>query len=257
MTAEFASPIVLAHEPPFDLGSLRVRPALREVSTPEGKEILQPRVMQVLVALHRAGGAIVTRDDLTQSCWGGLVVGEDAITRAIGRLRRLATGSGAFGIDTIRKVGFRLTLIENDLSERATGKDNRPLAPIALLAETGAHRPAPRRILPGLALLCLVGIGATQGVSGSFATAGQQPRIANTAQTAGTTDPTDDKILRRAVRLIARLSPDGTAAGLLAQPAIVVRKQTDSRGCATGLEAGLQPSVAIEPIDRAADQTGI
>lgn len=102
------APIALAHEAPFTLGPLTVRPSTREVVSAGGTEVLEPRVMQVLVALHRAGGGIVSRDDLTRSCWEGRVVGEDAINRVISRLRRTAEASGAFRIETVTKVGYRL-----------------------------------------------------------------------------------------------------------------------------------------------------
>lgn len=66
--------------------------------------------MQVLVALHQAGGAVVSRDELIARCWEGRVVGEDAINRAIGRLRRLseADGGASFTVETIARVGYRL-----------------------------------------------------------------------------------------------------------------------------------------------------
>jgi TolB-like protein len=66
--------------------------------------------MQVLVALIRADGKIVSRDDLLASCWHGVVVGEDAIDRVIGRLRRLINGIGGGDskLETITKVGYRL-----------------------------------------------------------------------------------------------------------------------------------------------------
>lgn len=99
----------LAHQPGFSLGPLEVRPPTREVVSPEGREILQPRVMQALVALARARGAVVSRDDLIASCWGGRVVGEDAITLVMMKLRRLADRSGgAFAVETIPRVGYRL-----------------------------------------------------------------------------------------------------------------------------------------------------
>jgi DNA-binding winged helix-turn-helix (wHTH) protein len=104
-------PIVLAHEMPFRLGVLQIEPALRRVSTDEGdEEIIQQRTMQVLIALARADGAIVTRDDLTISCWSGTVVGDDSINRVIAQLRRLAQGigGGRFTLETITKVGYRL-----------------------------------------------------------------------------------------------------------------------------------------------------
>ena len=51
--------------------------------------------MQALVALARADGEIVTRDELIQSCWDGRIVGEDAIDRVIARLRRAALDSAS------------------------------------------------------------------------------------------------------------------------------------------------------------------
>jgi TolB-like protein/DNA-binding winged helix-turn-helix (wHTH) protein/Tfp pilus assembly protein PilF len=67
--------------------------------------------MQVLVALVRAGGAVVSRDDLILRCWDGRVVGEAAINRCIFKLRELAdAGEGRtyFHIETIARVGYRL-----------------------------------------------------------------------------------------------------------------------------------------------------
>ncbi len=103
--------IDLAHEEPFRLGRLTVRPQLRQIVRDDGaEEVVEPRVMQVLVALARADGAILSRDDLTRCCWEGRVVGEDAINRVISRLRRVAEGIGGsdFRIETITKVGYRL-----------------------------------------------------------------------------------------------------------------------------------------------------
>ena len=66
--------------------------------------------MQVLVVLAMANGGIVSRDDLVRQCWEGRIVGDDSITRVIARLRKLAEdhGDGAFRIETITKVGYRL-----------------------------------------------------------------------------------------------------------------------------------------------------
>jgi TolB-like protein len=103
--------IVLAHEEPVRVGVLVIDPARRRVAHDDHREeILEPRVMQVLVALIRAGGDILTRDELLASCWGGVIVGEDALSRVISRLRRLTEGlgDGAFRLETITKVGYRL-----------------------------------------------------------------------------------------------------------------------------------------------------
>src|SRR6185503_17882963 len=85
-------------------------PPTREVVSPQAREVLQPRVMQVLVTLANARGAVVSRDDLIEACWDGRVVGEDAITLVMMKLRKLADRSdGAFTVETIRGVGYRLT----------------------------------------------------------------------------------------------------------------------------------------------------
>lgn len=102
--------IVLAHQPDFSLGTLMVRPSTLEVTRAGWTESLEPRVMQVLVALQQARGAVLSRDDLLARCWDGRVVGEDALNRAIGRLRKLAKADqgASFGIETIPRVGYRL-----------------------------------------------------------------------------------------------------------------------------------------------------
>ena len=102
--------VVLAHEPAFTLGNLRVQPALRQVSDGDRSETVEPRVMQALVALARAGGQIVTRDELIARCWDGRIVTDDAINRVLSLLRRLASsiGKGSFELETVTKVGYRL-----------------------------------------------------------------------------------------------------------------------------------------------------
>ena len=100
--------IVLANEPPFRLGVLQIVPALRQASWPGGSRTLEPRVMQVLVALAGANGGIVGRDALIERCWDGRIVGENAINRVISLLRQLAAESRAFQIETVTKVGYRL-----------------------------------------------------------------------------------------------------------------------------------------------------
>ncbi|HEY3889995.1 MAG TPA: winged helix-turn-helix domain-containing protein [Caulobacteraceae bacterium] len=104
-----SAPIRLAREPHFRLGALLIKPSLLEVSTGPRRRMLEPRVMQVLVALARMDGQVVTRDELIEACWAGRIVGEDAINRCIGRLRRLAeTFEGGFSIETVPRVGYRL-----------------------------------------------------------------------------------------------------------------------------------------------------
>src|SRR4051794_36939244 len=133
--------IALAREKPFRIGAVEVRPAPRTLIGPAGRAILQPRVMQVLVALARANGEILTRDDLTESCWDGRIVGEDALSRVISKLRRASEGVGRDGwmLETISKVGYRLVPVGRD--------PDAPAAAPAVVAAAG--RPA-RRVLLAL-----------------------------------------------------------------------------------------------------------
>lgn len=69
----------LSREADFSIGVLRVYPSHRQVSANGHQETVQPRVMQVLVALVRAKGGVLSRDNLIEACWDGVVVGDDAI----------------------------------------------------------------------------------------------------------------------------------------------------------------------------------
>jgi DNA-binding winged helix-turn-helix (wHTH) protein/tetratricopeptide (TPR) repeat protein len=148
--------IDLAHSASFRLGRLEVRPGTREVVRDDGeRDVLEPRVMQVLVALARAQGGVVSRDDLTQSCWDGRVVGEDAINRVMSRLRRVAEGIGrdSFRIETVTKVGYRLLRDVED--ERAVEE---PPAPPAEPVGSEA-KPISRRTLITAVGVAAVGAG--------------------------------------------------------------------------------------------------
>ena len=98
--------VELARASDFRLGVLMVRPSYRELVHADGRrELIEPRLMQMLVALATADG-IVSRVVLTECCWGGRIVGDDAINRVISRLRRISEGIGAgsFEIETVTKV---------------------------------------------------------------------------------------------------------------------------------------------------------
>lgn len=105
--------IKLAQVPPFRLGEVLVDPPRRRVSRNHRAVILEPRVMQVLVLLALARGAVISRDELIERCWGGRIVGENAINRVISRIRQLATelGLDSFLLETITKVGYRMVVV--------------------------------------------------------------------------------------------------------------------------------------------------
>jgi Tol biopolymer transport system component/DNA-binding winged helix-turn-helix (wHTH) protein len=102
--------IELANVRDFVLGAALVRPSVRELEIAGGTERLEPRVMQTLVAMAQADGEVVSRDVLIARCWGGTVVGDDAINRVMHKLRRLSEldEHKSFALETIPRVGYRL-----------------------------------------------------------------------------------------------------------------------------------------------------
>jgi TolB-like protein/DNA-binding winged helix-turn-helix (wHTH) protein len=144
-TSRFGPPIDLAGEADFNLGDLQVSPSTRGVIRGGERETLEPRVMQVLVALAQAGGRVVSRDELIVRCWDGRIVGEDAINRAIGRLRHLSEVDykESFVIETIPRVGYRLLLAIAPLPP--TSIENAVPAPS--VPKTAAPRLAPQSVV--------------------------------------------------------------------------------------------------------------
>jgi DNA-binding winged helix-turn-helix (wHTH) protein/tetratricopeptide (TPR) repeat protein len=123
-------PINLAAAAPFRLGALEIRPSRRQVRAGAREVIAEPRVLQVLIALAEAHGAVVSREELVRRCWEGRIIGEDAINRSIAKARGVAelTDPPAFAIETIPRVGYRLIAEAADPDATA---DNRPPNPIS------------------------------------------------------------------------------------------------------------------------------
>ena len=153
--------IALSRAAAFRLGTMDVSPPTRELKREGAVETLEPRVMQVLVALYRSIGTVVSRDDLISSCWDGRVVGDNAIQRTISRLREVSEGigSGCFRLETVNKVGYRLLEIEYASAVRT----NR--SPSSVPAASKAAGPWSRmndivtrrgNLITGVALLALV-----------------------------------------------------------------------------------------------------
>jgi DNA-binding winged helix-turn-helix (wHTH) protein len=100
----------LAREPDFVLGPLTVSPSTCRLLVGDQEHRTEAKSMAVLVTLARAGGGTVTREDLIDACWEGRIVSDDAIARAIAKVRSLAkcTEPEAFTLETVPKVGYRL-----------------------------------------------------------------------------------------------------------------------------------------------------
>jgi DNA-binding winged helix-turn-helix (wHTH) protein/Tfp pilus assembly protein PilF len=144
--------IDLSRERPFALASMTVVPSFRQVKKDGASETLEPRVMQVLVALAQKEGGIVGRDELISRCWDGRIVGENSINRVISLLRQLLArvGGEGYAIETITKVGYRLTTPE--LSAESGG---------AFSPQAHSGNSSRRNVVTGLAgVAAVAGVGA-------------------------------------------------------------------------------------------------
>ena len=102
---------------------------------------LEPKVMRVLVYLANRHGQTVTRDALTGAVWSGTIVGDDAVTNAIIKLRK------AFGddsrspkvIETIPKLGYRLVAKVQSL-QIEEGRADTDVAPVGATADSTEPR---------------------------------------------------------------------------------------------------------------------
>ena len=153
LSALLRRPIELVSEPSFPLGTAMIHPATVEVVWPDERYKLEPRVMQVLIALNRRRGAPLSREELSHLCWDGRVVGADALVRCIVKLRKVFQRDPAVEISSIPKVGYRLRLLS--------------IAPEATVAETGSpflvpryDWRSPRWLLAAGGVITAVGVGA-------------------------------------------------------------------------------------------------
>jgi DNA-binding winged helix-turn-helix (wHTH) protein len=105
------APLRLIERGEVRIGNAWIDPAARTIAGPVSRIAVEPRIMQVLLALADAEGRVVTRDELIDACWNGQIVGDDAINRAISGARKAARETGAdFQIETISKAGYRLAV---------------------------------------------------------------------------------------------------------------------------------------------------
>jgi Tfp pilus assembly protein PilF len=250
--AEGRGRIVLARVRPFRLGAVEVRPATRELFGPAGRESVQPRVMQVLVALARADGEILTRDDLTESCWEGRIVGEDALSRVMSKLRRATEGVGRDGwtLETIPKVGYRLL----PAGQAAEG------AP-ALAGPAPAGRAVSRRAWLG------AGAAFAAAAAGGAIFWARRPRIpkkaralnAKAADALNSGLPEDNQQAQGYLREAVALAPDYAQAwGALAfayQAALMFTPQPQQAGVTAQAEAAARRALELDPDEAQATAT--
>lgn len=144
-----ARPIELAIEAPFHLGTLEITPAALKMRRGNDAVTLEPRVMQVLVALHRADGHVVSREELLQLCWEGRIVGDDSLNRSVSQLRKALALEERVFVETIPRIGYRLHIDAEALGSVAAPTE----------APTRARISRPIKIVASVAILAVCGAG--------------------------------------------------------------------------------------------------
>ena len=120
----------LANSDPVSIGKWTFRADSLLLECPDNHVKLEPRVAYLLYYLAEKAGTPVSRAELMDSVWSGLVVGDEALTGAINKLRN------AFGDDshhpevirTIPKVGYQLIADIEFPNSAKTGEKSEPLA---------------------------------------------------------------------------------------------------------------------------------
>src|SRR5580765_8260478 len=77
-----------ANPQPVRVGEWILDPRVNELRR-EGRIVrLEPKAVEVLAYLSGRPGAVVSRDELLTAVWPGVIVGDDALTQAIIKLRK-------------------------------------------------------------------------------------------------------------------------------------------------------------------------
>ncbi len=94
----------------FVLGDWQVDPLAGRVTRDDHSIHVEPKVMEVLVCLAKYAGETVSREQLLNEVWDGVVVSEEVLTRAISELRSLLgdTAREKRYVKTLPKRGYSL-----------------------------------------------------------------------------------------------------------------------------------------------------
>ncbi|MDP9108780.1 MAG: winged helix-turn-helix domain-containing protein, partial [Pseudomonadota bacterium] len=93
----------------FQFGDWRVNPSSNSIINGQERRSMEPRAMDVLRALCKEPGTVVSSEHLLDTCWGGAELGDNPVHKTIAQLRRILgdTAAAPRYIETIRKRGYR------------------------------------------------------------------------------------------------------------------------------------------------------
>jgi TolB-like protein/DNA-binding winged helix-turn-helix (wHTH) protein/Tfp pilus assembly protein PilF len=106
---------------PFMLGEWLVEPAIERIRKGDLEEKVEPRVMDLLTCLASNPGEVISREEVESKVWSGMVVGYDALTSAMIKLRKAFHDDSKHPqiIQTVSKRGYRLMVDVSPVSSAA------------------------------------------------------------------------------------------------------------------------------------------
>ncbi len=140
----------------FRVGGFAADRAGGTLAGEDGRQRLEPKVMDLLAFLAARPGRVVSREDIMSTLWPGLVVGEDSLARTVSKLRR-ALGDDAKSpryVETIAKRGYRLLAHVQPIAPDGTIE---PVVPVPGARLQGSRR----RAWIALALAAAAGVGVS------------------------------------------------------------------------------------------------
>jgi adenylate cyclase len=137
---------------PFYIDDWYVDPSTDRIRAGERETKVEPRVMAVLCYLAERPGQVVPREELEAAVWAGMVVGYDALTSAIIKLRKAFDDDSRKPrvIETVSKRGYRL------------------IAPVRLIGADGAVEKTGTLVRKSLSVRRWIGAGALATVLVAF-----------------------------------------------------------------------------------------
>lgn len=123
----------------FVLGDWQVEPLAGRLSRGDHSVHVEPKVMEVLVCLSRHAGETVSREQLLNEVWDGVVVSEEVLTRAISELRSLLgdTAREKRYVKTLPKRGYSL-IASVESADTKAAENTRESNPIDATTSEGA-----------------------------------------------------------------------------------------------------------------------
>lgn len=94
----------------FTIGEWHVLPAKGVLRAGDREERPEPLVFEVLMALARRDGDVVSKDDFMNEVWGGRPVSDEPIIRCIAQLRKHLGDRERQYIETLTRRGYRLRM---------------------------------------------------------------------------------------------------------------------------------------------------